>query len=44
MIINILCLQPPYSAVNKDSYGMKKTWVLYFSAYPIIEALVKPKL
>ena len=24
----------PYSAVNKDSYGMKKTWVLYSSLIP----------
>ena len=24
----------PYSAVNKDSYEMKKTWVLYSSLIP----------
>ena len=24
----------PYSAVNKNSYGMKKTWVLYSSLIP----------
>jgi hypothetical protein len=41
MIIIILCLQPPYSAVNKDFWNEKDVGAVLF-AYPLFQALVKP--